>query len=306
MPFAMSLQAGMAETAAPVEPAPALIRAFGARRALAVGCIVVLTGAGWAYAALHVAPALLAGEAARFGPGMGALGALVTRSGLGGWVAALCGPFTAAPGAAELGSVLAMWLAMTLAMMLPTAGPMLLTYSEIADTAARKGEPVASPLVLAAGYGAVWLGFAVAAAVLSLVLRPAGMLDGGMVLASRWLAGLVFVGAGAYQFSPLKHACLHACQRPFPFFFAHWTERAVGVFRLGLRQGLFCLGCCWAAMLVMFAVGLMNLVWMAALGIVMTIEKMTTSARFSRAVGVGLIATGAGLMLAAAGPLVSR
>jgi predicted metal-binding membrane protein len=302
----MSFQAEMAETAAPVEPAPALIRAFGARRALAVGCIVVLTGAGWAYAALHVAPALLAGEAGQFGPGMSALGALAARSGLGGWLAALCGPFNAAPAASELGLVLAMWLAMTFAMMLPTAAPMLLTYAEIADTAAAKGERVASPLLLAAGYGAVWLGFAAAAAVLSLVLRPAGLLDDGMVLASRWLAGLVFVGAGAYQFSALKHACLHACQRPFPFFFANWTESGAGVFRLGLRQGVFCLGCCWAAMLVMFAVGLMNLVWMAALGIVMTIEKMTTGTRFSRAVGVGFIAIGAGLMLAAAGPLVSR
>ena len=73
------------------------------------------------------------------------------------------------------------------------------------------------------------------------------------------------------------------CQRPFPFFFANWTAEPRGVFRLGLRQGLYCLGCCWAMMLLMFAVGVMNVVWMAALGIVMTIEKLGTTTRFSRA-----------------------
>ena len=85
-----------------------------------------------------------------------------------------------------------------------------------------------------------------------------------------------------YQFSALKHACLTHCQQPFPFFFANWATTPRGVFRLGLTQGLYCLGCCWAMMLVMFAVGVMNVVWMAALGMVMTIEKMLAPARVSR------------------------
>ena len=101
-----------------------------------------------------------------------------------------------------------------------------------------------------------------------------------MAAAGALFSGALFVGAGLYQFSALKHACLTLCQRPFPFFFANWTTEPRGVFRLGLRQGLYCLGCCWAMMLVMFAVGAMNVVWMAALGIVMTVEKMTaTTAR---------------------------
>jgi predicted metal-binding membrane protein len=109
----------------------------------------------------------------------------------------------------------------------------------------------------------------------------------------------LFVGAGFYQFSSLKQACLTQCQRPFPFFFANWTTRATGVFRLGLRQGLHCLGCCWAMMLIMFTLGAMNVVWMAALGLVMTIEKMTTTPLLSRALGVTFVAAGATLIIRA-------
>ena len=147
----------------------------------------------------------------------------------------------------ELGLIAPMWMAMTLAMMLPTAGPMILTYAEIADTAARKREPVVSPLVLTAGYVAVWLGFALAAASLQWALARAGLLDGGSV--GRLVGGTIFLGAGLYQFSALKQACLTLCQRPFPFFFSNWTTEPSGVLRLGLRQGMLCLGCCWAMML---------------------------------------------------------
>jgi predicted metal-binding membrane protein len=183
-----------------------------------------------------------------------------------------------------------MWMAMTLAMMLPTAGPMILTYAEIADTAARKREPVVSPLVLTAGYVAVWLGFAMFAACLQWVVGRAGLLDGGSV--GRLAGGVLVVGAGLYQFSSLKQACLTQCQRPFPFFFANWTTEPSGVLWLGLRQGMLCLGCCWAMMALMFALGAMNVVWMAALGVVMTIEKLSTTVRFSQTVGVTFVAIG--------------
>ena len=95
-----------------------------------------------------------------------------------------------------------------------------------------------------------------------------------MASASPLFSGAVFIGAGAYQFTALKHACVTRCQRPFPFFFANWSSEPRGIFRLGVRQGLYCLGCCWATMLAMFAVGVMNVVWMVALGLVMTLEKM--------------------------------
>ncbi len=194
--------------------------------------------------------------------------------------------------------MLTMWCAMVLAMMLPTAGPMIVTYAEIADTAARKGETIVSPMVLTAGYAAVWLGFALAATALQTMLMHAALLGPTMRVASPWFAGAIFLAAGGYQFSSLKHACLTRCQRPFPFFFANWTDETTGVFRLGLRQGLYCLGCCWAMMLVMFAVGVMNVAWMAGLGVIMGMEKLSTTPRFSRAVGVALVAIGVAFIVA--------
>jgi predicted metal-binding membrane protein len=202
-------------------------------------------------------------------------------------------------GVAGFALVALMWGAMTLAMMLPSAAPMILTYSEIADTAARKGEPIVSPFMIAAGYTAVWFGFALAATIVQLVLIRAALLDAGMASVSGLFSGAIFIAAGIYQFSELKHACLRQCQHPFPFFFAHWQTTQRGVFRLGVKQGLYCLGCCWAMMLVMFAVGVMNVIWMAALGIVMTIEKIGTGKRFTYAVGAGLIAIGFVFVLSA-------
>jgi predicted metal-binding membrane protein len=130
------------------------------------------------------------------------------------------------------------------------------------------------------------------------VATAAQILAGGWVLGPTatvppLLAGGLIFAAGVYQFSSLKHACLSLCQRPFPFFFANWTDKPSGIFELGLRQGLYCLGCCWPLMLVMFAVGIMNVVWMALLGALMTTEKMMTTDHFARALGVCLITAGA-------------
>jgi len=236
-------------------------------RTIAVACVLALTAAGWLALGLFASNAEIWDALCRAGTP-------------GEW-----GGFTL---------VLSMWVAMVLAMMLPTAGPMILTYAEIADTAAHKGEHVVSPLVLAAGYVAVWLGFALFAAALQIALTRVGLLDSGK--AGSALAGAIFLIAGGYQFSTLKHACLSKCQRPFPFLFSNWTEEKRGVFKLGVRQGLYCLGCCWAMMAVMFAVGAMNIVWMAALGIVMTVEKMTSTPRFSRVLGVAFVMIGLALI----------
>jgi predicted metal-binding membrane protein len=192
-----------------------------------------------------------------------------------------------------------MWGAMTLAMMLPSAAPMILTYAEIADTAARKGEHVVSPFVLAGGYTAVWFGFAAAATLAQYALTRAALLDPSMASVSGLFSGAIFIVAGLYQFSELKHACLRQCRSPFPFFFTNWATTPRGVFKLGLRQGLFCFGCCWAMMVVMFAVGVMNVVWMAALGIVMTLEKIGTGKRFTYAIGVLSIAAGLAFVVSA-------
>jgi predicted metal-binding membrane protein len=127
----------------------------------------------------------------------------------------------------------------------------------------------------------------------------AAWLDTGMASASGLFSGAIFIGTGLYQFSTLKHACLNRCQHPFPFFFANWATTTRGVFRLGLKQGAYCLGCCWAMMLVMFAVGAMNVAWMAVLGVVMTTEKLTSGNRLTSVVGTALIAIGVAFVIAA-------
>ena len=256
-----------------------LHRALMRPRVLAIACLAVLAGSGWLYLGLM-------------------LGARGGGDGPPGLLAALCRPTfgngSVASGSwgADLALAALMWTAMTVAMMLPTAGPMVLTYAEIAETAAAKRERVISPLVLMAGYLAVWLGFALAATGVQWLLTRLALLDPVLATASGLFSGAVFIGAGAYQFSPLKHACVTQCQQPFPFFFANWSTAPRAVFRLGLRQGLYCLGCCWAMMLVMFAVGVMNVVWMAALGIIMGVEKIMSTPRFSRAVGAVFLLIG--------------
>jgi predicted metal-binding membrane protein len=249
---------------------------FARPKVLAALCVIALAGLGWL-----------------------ALGLLFTGMGT---FEALCRPLamsTAAWNASGFAIVALMWCAMTLAMMLPSASPMILTYAEIADTAARKHERIVSPFVLAAGYTVVWLGFAAFATLAQYAFTRAALLDTGMQSASGLFSGAIFIGAGVYQFSALKHACLTQCQSPFPFFFAHWATTPRGVFRLGVKQGLYCLGCCWAMMLVMFAVGVMNVIWMAALGLLMTFEKIGSGRRLTHIIGVASITIGAVFVLTA-------
>jgi predicted metal-binding membrane protein len=250
--------------------------AFARPKVLAAICVVTLAGLGWV-----------------------ALGLLFSRMGA---FEALCQPLAmhdVAWGASGFAIVAVMWAAMTLAMMLPSASPMILTYAEIADTASRNGERIVSPFVLAAGYTLVWLGFAAIATLAQFAFTRAALLDTGMQSASGLFSGAIFIGAGLYQFSMLKHACLTQCQSSFPFFFANWATTPRGVFGLGVRQGLYCLGCCWAMMLVMFAVGVMNVIWMAGLGMVMTFEKIGTGKRLTYAAGVALIVAGIAFVLSA-------
>ncbi len=264
-------------------PAAAKLGALSARpKAIAALCVIVLASAGWTYLGV------LSGSS------------MSQPGGFWSWIGALCRPAATPPsfGFTPFVLVVLMWSAMALAMMLPSAAPMILTYAEIADTAARKGERVVSPFALALGYAAIWIGFALFAASLQIALTYAGLnLDASGNATSR-VAGILFLVAGLYQFSALKQSCLHVCQRPFPFFFANWRTTVRGVFPLGLRQGLHCLGCCWAMMLLMLVAGVMNAVWMAGLGLVMTLEKMTSTPRFSRILGVTFIVIGVAMMAA--------
>ena len=220
-------------------------------------------------------------------------------------LAALCGPAAlAGTGLTTFLVSLTMWLAMSVAMMLPSAAPMLRTYADIAQTAAAKGEDARSVWTLALGYLAVWTAFSMAAAVAQTALLFAGVaaqIDAQIdAPVAALLGGAVLVLAGAYQFSALKEACLEKCRNPFATLFARWSTDAGAILRLGVDQGLWCLGCCWALMLVMLAVGTMNLAWMALLALFTLLEKTGTGKVTSRLAGVILIAWGTALCALAA------
>jgi predicted metal-binding membrane protein len=250
-----------------------LAQAAARPQVVAMVCVATLSGLGWFY-----------------------LGVAAHSHGTD-ILAAICRPLVGSPVAIqETALALAMWGAMVFAMMLPSAAPMILTYAEIADTAARKSIPVVSPVVLTAGYAAVWLGFAFTATAAQIVLNRTSLLDPTIGSLASWFSSASFIGAGLYQFSAFKQACLRQCRSPFPFFFSNWTTTRRGVFRLGVKQGLFCLGCCWAAMLLMLSLGVMNVIWMAVLAAAMTLEKLVNSARLSYAFGAILIAVGLVLM----------
>lgn len=253
------------------------------------GAVGLLAGAAWVYLAFAAAaldPAFMGGAAALF-PDWTAM------------VAALCrvDPAAGIAGSAATGFV--MWAAMCLAMMLPAAAPMMASYLDIAEAARAKGVRVAPPAVLLAGYLAVWFAFAAVCAVLQAVLAARLMLTPDIRLAAPQIAGGLLMLAGLYQFTPLKSACLVKCRRPMTVFMGGWRDDAGGIFRLGLAQGAYCVGCCWALMLAMFAVGLMNLAWMAAFAAIMVLEKTLGDPRYLKwGVGACLVATGAAAILA--------
>ncbi|MGR3541553.1 MAG: DUF2182 domain-containing protein [Hasllibacter sp.] len=194
------------------------------------------------------------------------------------WLMATPGPLAQAlrdlclTPAAEAGlpGLLAMWLIMSAAMMLPTALPAFATYDDIADA-----QGLGGGARLVAGYGAVWLGFALLAACVQLFAARLGALE------APWLAPALLVMAAGYQLSPLKEACLTRCRRPLTFFLQHWGD---GPWRMGLRLGAVCLGCCWALMALGLIGGAMSLGFMALATVLMTLEKLTAG----RTVPVGI------------------
>lgn len=198
-------------------------------------------------------------------------------------------PVGAGSGPAVFALLAFMWFLMALAMMLPSAAPLIRTYCEIADTAAQKGERVVHPLVLVAGYLTVWLVASLGFAGLALIAERF-MSEGAVMSPWTGLAGATVLAiAGLYQFSALKEACLVKCRNPFTTLFGRWSTRPLAIYRLGLQQGLWCFGCCWALMLVMFAVGMMNVFWMALLGVFTIVEKSGHSRLFTRISGVTLL-----------------
>jgi predicted metal-binding membrane protein len=167
-----------------------------------------------------------------------------------------------------------MWAGMMVAMMLPSATPMILTFAAVSRNRRRQERPYVPVTIFAAGYVAVWVAFSVLAALTQWILHREALLSSAMASSSAWLGGLLLLAAGIFQFTPLKHACLTQCRAPFDFIMTRWREGARGAFRMGIEHGLFCTGCCWALMGLLFVTGVMNIVWIAAITLLVGLEKL--------------------------------
>ena len=187
---------------------------------------------------------------------------------------------------------------MVMAMMLPTAAPMMRTYADIAQAAKEKNKITVPLYILALGYFASWSLFCMIIAICQFWLVKQGYLNKTFGASYTPLAGILLVFAGFYQFSSLKDACLTKCGNPFNTLFGQWKTTKNGVFRLGIEQGAYCIGCCWALMILLFVVGAMNLAWMAFLTIFSLAEKNFKARIASNIMGIILIIWGSVLLIA--------
>jgi len=184
-----------------------------------------------------------------------------------------------------------MWTVMRVGMMAPSVTPVLL----LAANAPRSERHVIPPVLLfGAGYLLVWVGFSAIATVTQWLLHAGALLSPAMAASSPRIAGAILIGAGLYQLTPLKNMCLTHCRSPIDFLMSHWRGGRAGPIRMGVHHGLYCLGCCWALMAVLFAVGVMNLLWVAGLALLVLVEKMLpATVLVSRMAGAALLIAGA-------------
>lgn len=253
-------------------------------RAILLSGLVVICALSWAY--------ILSGA----GMGMTALdmtraalfphqGAAMRDMPMGGMQMG-AGPMEAptwTPGYAVL--MVAMWWVMMIAMMLPSATPMVMLYGRTLRHSLRKGRGTDAMVPTAwflAGYLGVWLAFSVAVVAVQALFAAAGLISPMMLWSeNRWFSAAVLLVAALYQFSPLKHTCLVHCRAPAEYLSAHWRPGRAGALRMGLGHGSYCVGCCWPLMGLLFVGGVMNLLWIAGLALLVLVEKLAPRGRLA-------------------------
>ena len=270
--------AGQPQTAAPATSS-ALEQVLRRDRAVVVVAILIIAVIAWAYT-VYVAESGM-----EMGDGMG-----MAMADMRSWTAA------------DFGLMFLMWAVMMVAMMAPSAAPMLLMFAALNRKRREREAPYVSTAVFLGGYAIVWTAFAAAATGGNWGLHQASLLSSMMgASTSGYLGGALLLAAGAFQWSPLKYNCLKQCRTPMGFLMTSWREGAGGALRMGLEHGAYCLGCCWALMLLLFVLGVMNLVWIAALAAFVLAEKVAPKAEWiSRGTGVLLIAWGVWAIITAA------
>ncbi|MEX0796357.1 MAG: DUF2182 domain-containing protein [Acidimicrobiia bacterium] len=224
------------------------------------------------------------------------LGLVATQ--MGDMSSVLAMPMTSAWTPFQTGLMVTMWAVMMAAMMLPSAVPMVLAYDRL-DRRSAEGQGGSTPLFVA-GYVVVWAAFAVAATSVQWVLHNMALVNGMGGATRSGLSSLLLIGAGIFQFSPVKKRSLGACRTPMGFMTTSWRDGRAGALRMGLHHGTLCLRCCWALMILLFVLGVMNLVWVAALAIFVLAEKVSRRGEAISVIGgVAMIVWGVAAFLGA-------
>jgi predicted metal-binding membrane protein len=188
---------------------------------------------------------------------------------------------------------LGIWITMMAAMMLPSASPMVLLFSRVSAERARRGQAFVPTWVFVLGYLTVWIVYGVAAYALARAIRAAGADFLAWDRAGPYVVGAAVAAAGLYELTPLKAMCLRHCRSPLHFVVTGWREGTTGAFRMGVEHGTFCVGCCWGLMVVLFALGVMSLFWMALVAGVIVVQKLVPRGeRLVPVVGALLVALG--------------
>lgn len=209
-------------------------------------------------------------------------------------------PAAAPWSATEFVFVFLMWAVMMIGMMAPSAAPMILMYARVARQAKMAGKPLAATGWFAAGYFFAWAGFSLLATFAQWILDRQALLDAHMVGGNALLGAVILIAAGIYQWTPIKNACLVQCQTPFRFLMSHggFRSTALGCVHLGFLHGIYCVGCCWILMGLLFVVGVMNVLWIAILALLVLLEKLLPWGRaLSRLIGLGCLAAGGWLLM---------
>jgi predicted metal-binding membrane protein len=215
----------------------------------------------------------------------------------------MSGPDANAWSATTLIALFAMWTEMMIAMMLPSAAPMILTFATVNRKRHEQDRPFVPTGVFALGYLTAWTAFSAVAATAQWILHGKALLSPMMVSASPVLAGALLIAAGIFQWSSWKNACLAHCQSPLGFLMTQWREGRWGAFVMGLKHGAYCTGCCWVLMALLFVAGVMNLWWIAVISALVLVEKLASAgSKIGRVAGVAFCVWGCWLLISGARP----
>jgi predicted metal-binding membrane protein len=274
-------------------------------RAVVMTALVVIAVLAWAYVLWLATDMAMPASPMPAGASGGMAGMDMSKTDMGGMdmgdmdMGSAVAPGFRAWAPADFAFIFTMWAVMMVGMMTPSVAPMLLLYAGVGRKAQADGRPIASTGWFFTGYLTVWIVFSIMATVAQWLLARLALLDPSMATGSTILGGLVLIATGLYQWTPIKGACLRQCQGPIAFLASHGGFRSapLGALRLGIDHGLYCLGCCWALMALLFVGGVMNVLWIAGIAILVLLEKTVMVGQWiPRISGMLMVAAGAWLI----------